>query len=497
MAEIINKKSEISKDSKLINNLLLLENSEKAIFKKWLKSPWCNSKKELLTLYEIFDHYDLINSDKVISKCWLFKKLHPKKKYSDQWITNSLSQLSLQLEKFFVFQGINKDEKTYHQVLIKALKERKDIDRFIKESDNLAKKILDQPTISWKDLGILLSLNEQLYYAENTPFGRQQGLTPLDYASFFLEKFYLLGKLRFDAEHTERSKKFTQEKKTASLWELPKGVFHQASPYYAQLLYANWHSKVNKKTENGFQKFQLLFFKLEHKIPQKDKQVLFIYMLNQCSRLYQKGDTAILATILKLYKYGLKESILLNNGYITESTFANIVTTAFAEGEIDFVVDFIKNYASKLTKKVQAEVKNWANAQLFYHQAQYPAAIHLILDNKFIISSFKQRSKVLLAQCHFEMFLNGQLDHDKLIAMCTAFEQQMRQESELNENRSYALIRLAQYIKKLANWQSNPNKSFNKLDKVKFKLEQESNIQAKPWLMKKIEMLKGHQPMAL
>ncbi len=491
MTKTLDLKHFLSEENRLIKNLNLLKEEERANFKKWLSSGWCNSRKDLVKFFEILLKYFISTQKSTISKREIYRKLYTKKPFSDQGFDNLMSHLSIQVERYMVFSRIQRNERLYKQFLIQEFDERNAGQRFKTESEDLIKEIQAQESLSWDDLGDLLNLLQRLYYSQNTRYGLSAGLTPLDKAHDILESYNKLGTLKLSIEQKEREKKYRKEK-TELIESAETLSSHIPTGIDATIqLYQKWDSLINSKQENGLEEFQKLYLKQVDQLHEEDRRNIFLYMMNEGGRRYLSGDLEIVPVLLELYQFGFDSKILLQHDSISSLTFANSQTLAYVQGREDLANLWKSKYASSLPNNTKAEVLCWVEAYELYSKGSYEEAIEKLKKQKFTIGSFKQRSTMLIMQSYFGKFMKGEFLLKNMLNVCHAFGEQMREETSLTDGRKKALVKLTQYVQRLGKWKSNPNRTEKHLLKIRTDLEREDSIQAKPWLLSIIKQFEG------
>ena len=138
--------------TKFVRLLQSFDESELKPFDTWLRSPWCNSNKNLIRLftrlvkyYPDFDHPRL-------DKEKLFREVLPDGKFSHRRMNNLLSEGYLAAERFLVFQRFSKDESLQKGLLAEEFQGRHLDDWFFRgveqETGRLEKKAVKDYILS-------------------------------------------------------------------------------------------------------------------------------------------------------------------------------------------------------------------------------------------------------------------------------------------------------------------------------------------------------------
>ena len=466
-------------------NLQLLSSNELKEFGKWIGSDFCNSNKALRRLFGALKAHHPGFTHPKLTRAYLYGKMYPGKSLNDKVFLNSMSLLAKEVERFLVFQELQKDKKQFRRNFIKALNRRNATNRVIEESDRLTRETSQQEVISWEELPGLIMTQINLYYSDTTPFRQQAGVTPLQDAKYYLDIFHALATLKIDIELEERAKKIKRTKKEKR--KQLRTACKNSSTYLTRRLYQSWRYNVNRGRPEQFILFRNAYQQYHDKIPKEDSQILWTYMLNQCSRQYQKGQVDMLAELLSLYKFGHQQDMLMHDETITETKFANIITVAVAEKDLSFAQTIHSEYSQALPKGAIEEGKSWAEAYILGYKQSYGKAISIIDGLSFKNGVFKPRSKVLRIQCFFEQFLLRDIDLDELLKACRAFERQMKKHYDLNLARSQAYLNFSKYLKKVARSYNDPNQGKKEIQQIQHQLKEATGIQVKKWMLDKME----------
>lgn len=129
-----------NKATGIIKTLSVSEKKELALF---IRSPYFNSNKKLVKLYElILKDLDSINSENITEE-FFYSKLYPSKKFSYPIIKNLMSELSGISEKFLIINSVKTgiDDVKQRLLLLKEF-DKRDLDNlFLKSYEKLQKHL--------------------------------------------------------------------------------------------------------------------------------------------------------------------------------------------------------------------------------------------------------------------------------------------------------------------------------------------------------------------
>ncbi|NRB52548.1 MAG: hypothetical protein HRU41_33110 [Saprospiraceae bacterium] len=474
---------------KLVQNLQMLKRDELGLFYKWLISPWCNSNSRIVELFKVLKPYYPSFASKRLTKQFLFAKLYPDTDYNDRWLRNLMAELNQSLLRFYTHQALSENSTTGKKLLIESLLARDNPQSAIRLASDLLTNINQGEVLSSQDYHDSFFLNNQLYYQPNTPFRQQKGTQLLHNASEALDYYYLLNKLRLISELTGRSARLnvhgSQSLDLSLLHELHSRRQEPAIDLYLRRLADQ--DKISRPFVEGLMDFYMANYS---NMSKKDKQLLLWYLINDCTQVYKQGVSEILAAIFELYKFGIKNELLLAQGRLTESTYLNIVGVGNALKDFSYVQEFVFRYTQHLPSEVREDATTWSKAHCYYHQGFFDDAIAALIQYDFKNKLFTHRARIIEVQAYFEIFLQNHSYYLLFSSNLSALEAKMRNEKRLSQENSSAIVRMIQYVKKLGKWVSDPNATPEGLAKIEANLSEEYNIQGMIWLEEKINLLK-------
>src|SRR5437870_5390578 len=104
--------------SKVIDVLKIFTTEELKRFKLFLNSPFHNTNKKVIQLYELVRKYSPEFNNEKLKKEYLFKKLYPDKQYNDIVMRILISDLIKLAEDFIVHSSIINNETESRKYLL-------------------------------------------------------------------------------------------------------------------------------------------------------------------------------------------------------------------------------------------------------------------------------------------------------------------------------------------------------------------------------------------
>lgn len=472
--------------SSKISILLRAFNShEFLLFKKFITSPYYNTKKEVILLYEYL--YSNFKKDKTFgTKEGAFQFIFPEKPYNKEKIIRLSSELVGLIQQFFINQEIRYDEFISKKLYIDSLGKRSLSDLFFSESKKLVDQLESSPNQNiYTQLDLhLLSSNMHFYHDQLVS---SKDLSRLITAQKKLDTFYLLSKLKISCETICLQNTFNEHfeipllenvKELAQKWNQENNLFN----LYLEAL----KNIQDTKDTQSFQNFKTLFFQ-NHSLLSKNEQLsLLLLILNINGMNINYGKSSDIQGQLDLYKQGLENKILIINNRITPESFTNIVVLALHLNEFKWAEGFIKKYSSYLSESLREACITFCKGNIAFKRGEYEEAIHLLWNCKFDQLSFDIRTKSITIRALSELFNQSPDKYEFCIGQILTIEKYIRRKKELSDQKSNAYLNFIKTTKKILNLKRKNKFNENEIDKLKVKIANEENIIAKKWLLEKL-----------
>lgn len=452
-----------------------------------VKSPFFNTNKSLIALYEIIRKYFPDLSSKTLTKERAFKKLFPGEKYNDSRMRLLIHRLNLLAEEYLT--QIKGKEFDYWQkiFLLGELKSRR-LYRAYEKHLNEAKQLNEdknkntneyyfvQFTIENQDLGAQVSkhldanekaiLKEKLNLANSSMYCFSV-LNILKY-SLFIENI----KYRMNVDlHESMLEEILQHVKEHDYSAHPIIMIY----YYLNLLI------LDPDTEKNFIKVKEIFFNNEKDIHHIDAMNIYINLENYLSKLSRRDHTKLKNELFGLYKRRLEKGNYKLAGYMPNQLFKRITRASLMQGDLEFAEKFIAKYKKDLKPELKDSAVSYANALIAFHKKDYRKVLELLSVAYIEDLSHKIDVKNLALITLYEAG-----DYDSLRLALDTYRHFLKNNKILSEpviKRSETIIKV---MRNLNNYKTgkdiNPNK-------IKNEFYSNRDIEHREFFTKKIEEL--------
>ncbi len=471
--------------SKFIKIIQTFDENDVKHFVNWLHSPYCNSNKNLIRLFDQVKKYYPEFCHPKLTKEKLFRKILPNGKFSHRRMNNLLSEAYLAAANFLTVHNLQKDKILQKDLLTKELQNRHLEDWFFKGIQKEISRLENKVVKDWEDHLQLLQLNRRLYHHPNQNPRLQPGSQTIVKMGEHLDLIYLLEKAAIINEKITRSKVLNNENHEVhdemDKWRLlSEGIIHPAIDFYKM--------RFDYSEENQLEKYFDLrntFLQRYEELNEKQLKIHFISLINDSIRLVRARQFDI-TELLPLYKMGLKSEILIHEGILPYSNFVAIVAASNTKRDFAFSNEMIEVYTDKLDSKVKPDGIFWAKAHTAYYRGNLNNCLDYLLGHDFKVKYFQKITKVLTTQVYFDLYLENDAYQSYLFNYFDSFEKWILREKFGATLTKKSYLRFVQISRTLAKVYTDVNFNARKISNL---LKNESNIQAPEWLGRKIEQI--------
>jgi len=464
--------------SKYFKIIQTFSEEELKAFDLWLRSPWCNTNKNLIKLLEKTKKYHPIFDDKKLTKEKLFKKILPNGKFSDRRMNNLLSEGYLAAERFIIFQNLSKDENLKKDILTKEFQNRHLEDWFFRDVNKEITRLEDKEIKDWEDHLDLLRLNRRVYHYPNqnsspqtiVKMGEQLDLV------YLLEKAAIINEMIF-RKRLLKNEEYEIESELKKWQMINENTKHPSLDFYRM----RFEYSENLMLQQYFN-LRKDFLKKFGELNRKEQNTHLFSLLNDTALLSRKKEID-LSERLPLYKLGLKSGILFTKNKLTYITYYSIVSASNVQKDFNFTIEFIDSYTKNLEQEYRQDAQKWALAHTSYRKKEFQNALDYLLEHDFKLQFFKLATRLLTTQIYFDLYLKDDSYQMYLFNYFDSFEKWLTREKDYSKSYQIPYIRFVQVSRKLA--KAYGDIEFNH-EKVQNIFQRKQSIQAPRWLDEKV-----------
>jgi hypothetical protein len=406
-------------ESTLVSLLKKFDKQQLKDFNNFVKSPFFNTNKALIKLYEYIRKQYPEYSPEKLNKEYVYKKIFGKTEYNDGFLRVLMSNLQNLAEEYLTYAGFSTDplvKKKYLLDQLNTLGERK-----------LAEKILNRELKSIKDiipkdpddyLGMYyIAFYKKYFYS--TQFVVNKGNKP-DESLYDEQKFityhFLLIILSNYFYHLNQKQVINYEPQLSFLEEII--TFLAKNPEYLEspILNITFLRVLLLKNNdiNDYYKLKNTFYSIFEKLDHKDCYNTVSIIINYCQKNYFiTEDELFQKEKFEIFKFALEKklnSFEKNEGF-DGGRFNGIVSTALDLNETEWAEDFIKSYSNEIEPEKKNYMTGFAHAMVNFTKGNFDEAMwHLSKLKNPYATTDKFNLKVLQLRLYYEKNFTDQAE---------------------------------------------------------------------------------------
>ncbi|MEN9610227.1 MAG: hypothetical protein RLZZ628_1041 [Bacteroidota bacterium] len=390
--------------SDLIQIFKKLTKPDRRALRQFVRSPYFNRRAEVISLYDYIDK-QLDSAEPNWEKESVFKTIFPSEPtYLAAQMDYAMSFLLQVIRSYLVQDELEKEVIENRLRLHKALDSR-GLHKFAQRELEATKSALQQT--HFRNAGFH-RLEYDILLAEYTVLsrGKRSNTLPLQPLSDALDAYYLAETLRLAIEMQSHVRVVDYSYKQPLLNAvLSHYEGYQLLPAVAAY-YQVYHCFGDIPTEVAEANFRQLKRILEEQaglFPHVELRSLYLAAINYCIRRVNNYHSEYHAEILSLYKTGLKNGALMENGILSPFSYRNIATIAMKMGHFEWTAQFLEAYRMLLPEKNRKNWYDFYRAVLHYRQGEFAISLDLLRPLKFDEASFNLDARCMMMQIYYQI----------------------------------------------------------------------------------------------
>jgi len=179
--------------------------------------------------------------------------------------------------------------------------------------------------------------------------------------------------------------------------------------------------------------FEKLFSELNDSIsffPEEELRVLYGYLLNFGIDKINSGQSIYYQKIFSIYQTMIDSRLIFSNGYISEWTFKNIVTTGIRIKKYDWTKDFIETYKSNLQEKDFDNAVAYNLASLYFAEEDYSASLQTLLGVEFTDANYFIGAKIIQLKSYYVL-----METEAFFSLTDSFKKYISRNKKFSANK--------------------------------------------------------------
>lgn len=470
------------KTSKLVNILQTLSKSEIRRFHDFVRSPYFNKNETVVRLFNLLADAHPDFSERKTKRERMFDHLFPDSVFDESKLRYPMSDLTKLLEEYLVWIEFSGNRTRKDHLLLQAFLHR-NLHKYSQAIiDRSVEAVSDNPHRDIQYYYNMFVLETDRY--DDISSKRNVAVkTNLQSIIQNLDSFYIINKLKFSAEIINHANVWAGEFETILLDEIIAYLDKHTDSkvpavdiYYKILL-----TLKEPDVESHYFDLKKLLSENVGLFPRAEVNDMYIFARNYCAKKINAGNLQYLNEIFDLYKTLLETGIILQNDYLVQWDFKNIVSVALRLEEYEWTEQFIKKFRHKLKPEEKDNASRYNLALLHYHKKNYDKTLELLRDVEFTDVYYHLDCKSLLLKTFYE-----KEEIDALSSLMDTFYVYLRRNKLISSYNLESYSNFLRFVKKLLRVKYRDKQVISKLSE---ELDQTSVIANLTWLRKKIKEL--------
>ena len=328
---------------KIMIKLNSLQPKEFHRFVEFVQSPFYNKHEGVRALMRLFMNHSEAMSSPYPSYEWYAdqlyggdvgetkKKLGPIMTYTSQLLDQFMVQLELESENYW-----------QQRLSLTAFRKRNLVQAYEKGITNLQEEWAQSryKDTSFYQVNYELASEADRYYEQLNKRSKDDNLMT---KQVFMDRYYWCEKLKDACELITRGKILNIQYQDP-LFEEMFPILKQYEAHFATdpsiLVYLNLYELLKTNDAHKYDRMYEVFDREQSKLPRATLKSIYNYLQNFCIQQINKGNEPFLGAIFKLYQMQLEKRLLIEDGYLSEWHYKNIVTTGLRLAEKEWVRGF-------------------------------------------------------------------------------------------------------------------------------------------------------------
>lgn len=483
--------------SKVLEILRNLTPDEMKGLRDFVRSPYHNKNKNVMSLFDIIKKQTPSFEDKNFTKELVFKKIFPGKEYNDIVMRILLSDLNRIVEDFLVQQRLEKYAYDYKKYLLSELMERKLDKSFLKIYNN---GTFEYPINYVDDSYFIYKYEiEELNKGFNIDRNMQQlnSSNLVDMGRYLIIYFLIkMSSVIHDIDVNKTNFNTVFEEGTPENFlnfinpETIKKLINSKDFKDSEILeiyFCAYMLNSDHGSDEYYSRLKELFFKNISRFDQGAAYNMYLALMNyngkkhwnDCDERYRRENFELNKDMISRGIYSWSK-----NEFMTVIMFRSMLSMCTLLRETAWMEFFINNYIDKLAPEQRENMLHFALAKLHFSKNDYSSALVHISKVNFNLFTFKFDVKTLMLQIYFELGY-----YEEAYSMIDSFRHFLNNNKNVSpEFKEWNVNFLNFYIELLNHCSGRKKADIGLLHNRIFKT---SNTASPVWLKDKVTELKG------
>jgi hypothetical protein len=472
--------------NKLLSLLFSFDRYELNKLQKFIESPYFNKSEKLISLYILLKQ-DVIKN-KVKKKEYYFTKIHANEKFDDQKFRNLISDILNLVIRFLTQEEFEEDHQAKAIYLINASKKNK-LKDFYDKAINVANKYMSKNKLRNSEYFLSNYKLENNIFKLTNEFDKKAGISKsrqeIDILKIndHLDYFYMIEKLRYYNSYlswktmTKIEYEFPYIDKVLAIVK----TYRKILPPALQIYYNIYKISIDNSDTRSYFDLKSLIEQHINIFDTYEQNLVYSFLVNFAIKQVNKGSSEFNKEFIQVYISGIESKAILDDGYLSPTSFRNIVSVALRLKRFSWTKDFINEKIVLIQENRRDNAYKYNMARYYFYTKDYKKLIETIREVEFDDNLYALISKSMLLVAYYEQF-----EEEALINFSETFNAYIRRTAGLSDDRRLIFKKLVKFIKILHKGRYQPSL----LPTLKLDIINTPSLPSRQWFLEKLEHIK-------
>lgn len=472
------------KELKFLKTINLLSKIEKSKFKDFLNSPYFIKNNQIPILYDQFQTFEFKTSITDEEKKVIWYRLNKNTPFDDSSWRKLCNELVRELNNFFAFQQLQKNELLKHTLQLDYITEN-ELNIATKSTFLTLDGLYKKATTSNSSSHLYSFLyNKNKYDLLNYEINIEEE-SNIEEVHNQLDLFYLSEKIKQLVIVITRKNDLNIPIDISLEHEVLELIKKQNFLKYPEIdiYYRIYQIKSGNESNSNYNDLKKAVTSNLDIFDIYEANSILTETINYCNLELNKGSQSFAFEAMEWYKFGLKNDILFSNKIkFNPGIFMNIVISGIRTKEFTWTENFIEEYQKIIPKEIKKDIVTFSYARLYFNQRKFDDVIEKLRDVEFEELTYNLDAKVLLLATYFEVE-----EWPAMSSLADAYRTYLhRHEKDITKAKQLRYLHFIKYIKKLSRVKYLDKKAKEKLIE---EIQNTEGIVNKGWLIEKAKRL--------
>lgn len=480
-------------NTKLLQTLKPLRKKDLINFLQFVRSPYFNKHEGVILMVEYLSQ---IHPDYSAENLQPFKLIN----YLNSWKTVTINQLSpissyclKLLEKFIALEQLQENPILENFLMVEGLKKLGHFKWLNKTLDHIDTKLRQEDIhgssfFYWK---YRHAAELDSFYSKVEVDMKNKSI---ELKEQFLDRFYLSEKLQDAVEMLQRKRIWGIDFDIQMVEPVLKLIQSNEETYRTEpriyVYYKLYLLVIEHETAHYFELKNLLA-QHERFFSRKELKDIFQGLQNFCIGQSNQGKSEFFEELFEMYKIQLSKGLLMEEGFLSDRHYKNIVTAGVRLKELDWVINFIQQYRAHLLQEEKENAYHFNLAYYYYANYEFDKVLDHLQKVEYKHITYNLDAKMLLMRTYYQL-----AEYNALLSLCVSVSQYLKRNKSLPDfhrkgyNNLFKLTAQASRLKSDLHLLGKTNAQ-RELQKLKGAFERAEVVFLKNWVEEKVGELEG------